>query len=62
MVDLAPMLRATALTPDGKEVIAVFEATTPEALRSQIERSGLISSVGSALWVGDEIRRVSGGQ
>jgi hypothetical protein len=61
-VDLAPRLRATALTPDGKEVIAVFEATTPEALRSQIERSGLISSVGSALWVGDEIRRVSEGK
>jgi len=55
------ILRATALTPDGNAVIGVFEASTPEALRAQIERSGLCTSTGSALWLGDEIRRVAGG-
>lgn len=53
-------LRATALNPDGTSVIATFEASTAEALRSKIERSGLCTSTGSALWLGDEIRRVAG--
>jgi hypothetical protein len=53
-----PTLRATALTPDGREVIRVFDAETPEGLRGQIERSGLVTSVGAALWLGDEIRKV----
>lgn len=51
------MLRATALTPDGKNVIQVFEAETAEGLRGMIERSGLVTSIGAALWLGDEIRR-----
>lgn len=55
-----PTLRATALTPDGREVLGVFSAETAEALRAQIERSGLVTSVGAALWLGDEIRKVSG--
>lgn len=55
-----PTLRATALTPDGREVLGVFTAETAESLRAQIERSGLVTSVGAALWLGDEIRKVSG--
>lgn len=55
-----PTFRATALTPGGSEVIAVFEASTPESLRTQIEKSGLVTSTGAALWLGDEIRRVAG--
>lgn len=55
-----PTLRATALTPDGEKVLRVFEAETPEALRAQVERSGLVTSIGAALWLGDEIRRVTG--
>lgn len=35
--------------------LATFSAPTPELLRSQIERSGLIQSVGSALWLGERI-------
>lgn len=54
-----PTIRATALTPDGREVLRVFEAETPEGLRGQIERSGLLSSFGAALWLGDEIRKVA---
>lgn len=55
-----PTLRATALTPAGREVLRTFEAETPEALRDMCERSGLITSIGSALWLGDEIRKVAG--
>lgn len=51
------LLRATALTPDGKEIIEVFEAETEEGLRGKIEQSGLVTSIGAALWLGDEIRR-----
>lgn len=51
-------LRATALSPDGVEVTAVFEGRTPESVRAKIERSGLIQSVGNALWLGDELRKV----
>jgi hypothetical protein len=56
-----PRLRATAFTPgptsDGK-VIAVIEAPTPGALRLQIERSGLVTEIGAALYLGTEIERV----
>lgn len=55
-----PTLRATALTPDGSEVVAVFEAETAEALRAMIERSGLVTSIGAAMWLGDEIRKLAG--
>lgn len=55
-----PTLRATALTPDGREVLGTFEAETPEALRTMCERSGLVTSIGAALWLGDEIRKVAG--
>lgn len=54
-------LRATALTPDGRDVLGVFEASTPQALRAKIEDSGLVTSVGAALWLGDEIRRFARG-
>lgn len=54
-------LRATALTPDGRQVVKVLEATTVEALRGQVERSGLVTSVGGALWLGAEIERVGRG-
>ena len=52
------LLRATATNRDGSEVIAVFEAKTPEALRRKVLDSGLITSISNALWLGDEIRRV----
>lgn len=53
-------LRAEALTPDGSEVIAVFESPSPGNLRLQIERSGLVTEIGAALWLGAEIDRVWG--
>ncbi len=52
-------LRATALSPDGAEITAVFEGKTPEGVRAKIERSGLIQSVGNALWLGSELERVA---
>lgn len=55
------VLCAVALTPDGASVVNVFEGTTPESVRSQVERSGLLQSVGNALWLGDELRRVHSG-
>jgi hypothetical protein len=51
-------LRASALTPDGSEVLQVFEAKTPERLLRDIEESGLIQATGSALWLGGEVERV----
>jgi hypothetical protein len=58
-----PRLRATAFKPgpgsDG-QVIAVLEAPTAGALRLQIERSGLVTEIGAALYLGTEIARVAG--
>ena len=51
-------LRATALTPDGTEVLRVFEAKTPERLLRDIGESGLIQEVSGALWLGREVERV----
>ncbi len=51
-------LGATALTPDGSEVVATFEAPNPGNLRLQLERSGLVTGTGAALWLGAEIERV----
>ncbi len=48
-------IRATALTPDGSEVIGVFTARTAQAMQSKIERSGMVTSVGNALWLGREL-------
>ena len=57
-----PRLRATAFKPgpgsDG-QVIAVLEAPTAGALRLQIERSGLVTEIGAALYLGTEIARVT---
>jgi len=54
-----PALRATALSPDGSEVLATFEARTPEALARQCVDSGLITEIGAAVWLGREIARVA---
>jgi hypothetical protein len=53
-------IRAEALTPDGTEVIAVFEAPTAGSLALKVTRSGLVTSIGAALWLGREIERVGG--
>lgn len=53
-------IEATALTADGKEVVATFTGATVEGVRAKIERSGLIQSVGGALWLGSELERVGG--
>lgn len=55
-------LRASALTPDGAEVLQVFEAKTPEKLLRDIGESGLITETGSALWLGREVERVWAGR
>jgi hypothetical protein len=57
----APVLVAEALTPGeegGDEILAAFEAPNPGALRLAIDRSGLTTGVGAALWLGSEIERV----
>jgi len=51
-------LRAEALTPDGSEVIATYEAKTPETLLRRIAESGLVTETGAALWLGREVERV----
>lgn len=51
-------LQATVTTPDGSNVVAGFEAKTPETLLRDIAESGLIQETGSALWLGREVERV----
>jgi len=55
------VLVAEALTPGedgGDRVIWSTEAPTPGALRLAIDRSGLCTSIGAAIWIGSEIERV----
>ncbi len=51
--------RATAMTPDGSEVIATFEAKTAADLARQCINSDLVTEIGAAVWLGREIERVS---
>lgn len=57
-----PVLRATALSPDGADVLQVFEASNAWQLRRAIEASGLVTCIGAALWLGAELERVSQGR
>jgi len=50
-------IRATALTPDGVEVVGVFEGRTAQAVQRKIEWSGLLTSVGNAMWLGRELAK-----
>ena len=52
-----PHIRATALTPDGAEVVATFEGRTAEAIQRKIERSGLLTTTGNAMWLGRELAK-----
>ena len=45
---------ATAYGKDT-QALATFNATDANLLRRQIERSGLVTSIGSALWIGQQI-------
>ena len=51
------VIQARALTPDGAEVVATFEGRTAEAVQRQIERSGLLTTIGNALWLGRELAK-----
>jgi len=55
-------LRATAFTPDGAQVIDVFEGPTAAILQSTIEKSGLVTSLGNAMWIGRELGRAERAQ
>lgn len=58
----SPVIRATALSPDGTETLGTFEASTPGALLLEIGRSGLVTSIEHALVIGGEIERVWRGE
>ncbi len=53
-------VRAVAMEPGmhGSRVTAVFEGTSTAQLRAKIERSGLVTSVGNALWIGEQISKL----
>lgn len=55
-------LRATVLTPDGADVIFVAEGSLAK-VQVDLQRSGFITSIGHALWIGSELQRAlaSGG-
>jgi hypothetical protein len=53
-------LRAIATHPKTHKIIATFEGKTAAALRRKIERSGLLQSIGGALWLGAELQRFEG--
>jgi len=54
------VVRATALTPDGSEVVEVFEGRTAEVVQRKIERSGLLTTTGNALWLGRKLAEAEG--
>ena len=54
-------LQATALDPTGTDIIAVFTATAPGKLILDIGRSGLVTDLSHAMWLGAEIERVARG-
>ena len=45
-------------TPGEGEVVAVFEAKTPETLMRDLAESGLIQEPAALLWLGGEVERV----
>jgi len=51
-------VRATALYPTGSDIVAALEAPTPMELMLEIDRSGLVTNIDRALWLGREIERV----
>jgi hypothetical protein len=51
-------IRALALTPDGSEVVEVFEGKTAEAVQRKIIKSGLVTSIGGAMWLGRELEKM----
>jgi thymidylate synthase len=53
-------IRAVCLTPDGNKVTRIFEGKTASGLLQEIERSGLCSNVGNALWLGGELVKAEG--
>jgi hypothetical protein len=48
-------IRAVCLTPDGNAITCVFEGRTASGLLREIERSGLLTAIGGALWLGGEL-------
>jgi thymidylate synthase len=57
VVDTLPFIRAVALTPDGVEVVGTFEGRTAADVQAKVERSGLLTTVGNALWLGRELAK-----
>jgi len=51
-------LRATALHPESGDVISVIEGPEPGPVALRIQRSGLVTTIGHALWLGRELERV----
>ena len=48
-------IRAVCLTPDGNKTTRVFTGKAASGLLQEIERSGLVSRVGNAMWLGGEL-------
>jgi hypothetical protein len=53
-------IRAVCLTPDGNGITCIFEGKTATEIALQIERSGLITQTGNALWLGGELVKAEG--
>jgi thymidylate synthase len=51
------VITAVALSAVTKETIGVFEGRTPEILQREILKSGLVTSIGNAMWLGREIEK-----
>lgn len=55
-------IRAIALTPDGSEVVEIFEGRTAESVQRQIVKSGLVTNVSNAMWIGRELQKAEVGR
>jgi thymidylate synthase len=55
-------LVAEGLTPDGDTVLARFAGPSVGNVAHRIHRSGLVSSISGALWLGGELERVWAGR
>jgi len=51
-------LRAVCMTADGNEVVDVIERESPRHLLQAIERSGLVTEIGHAMFLAQEVDRI----
>jgi len=52
-------IRVVFMTPDGSKITGVMEGPTVGSVRLQVERSGLVTNVSHALYLGEELAKAA---